>query len=69
MANKSGEVFLSEVREIIELCSAYKTPARAAYLTALGLLLMLDGSGEHIGNQYRIVTESGEPVEFLYGEL
>jgi len=65
----SGHEFLDEVRAIIEACSRYKPPAVAARLTAFALLVMLDGSGEHVGSEYRVVDSDGELVEFFHHDL
>jgi hypothetical protein len=69
MANPMGEAFLREVRSIIEGCSDLATPARAARVTAFAILVMLDGSGEHIGPEFRVVDEDGKLVEFWHHDL
>ena len=65
----ASEEFLQEIRNIVEDCSQYESSAKAAGLTAFVILTMLDGSGEYGGNQYRVVTEDGELVEFGHHEL
>jgi hypothetical protein len=69
MANKCGEKFLRTVRGIVRECSEYQSPAKAARLTAFSLLVALDGSGEHCGDQFRIVAEDGELAEFCHHDL
>jgi len=64
-----GRELLKEVRDIIDDCSNLPTPERAARVVAFAILVVLDGSGEHVGRQYKIFTEDGEPVQFNHGDL
>jgi hypothetical protein len=68
MANKDGEQFLRQVRGIIADCNELPKE-KIAHVVAFQILVMLDGSGEHDGESYRIVTENGNPVEFFHHEL
>ncbi len=67
--NEQGKEFLDEVREIYRECSKQETPERAARITAFSILVMLDGSGEHCGTKYRVLTEEFELVEFFHHDL
>ena len=67
--NKHGKDFLNEIRAIIGECGKIEDPARAAHTAAFSICVMLDGSGEHIGKQFRVVTEDGEPVDFYHHDL
>ena len=62
--NTAGKNFLQASRDIIAECSKLETPERAARVAVFSMLVMLDGSGEHIGEQYRLFTEKGKPVVF-----
>lgn len=67
--NKAGVIFLNEARSIIAECSRLESPAQAARVAVFAMLVMLDGSGEHVGEKYRLLTEGGKPVEFFHHDL
>ena len=67
--NKAGKDFLKEVRDIIKDCSRLESPEHAAHVAVFSILVMLDGSGEYIGEQYKLLTEDDKPVEFLHHDL
>ncbi len=71
--NAHGKNWINTCREIAEECGRSNTPKRAALVAVHSLCVMLDGSGENIGQQYRVyaVNEKGdlEPVNFLYHDL
>lgn len=67
--NAEGREFLARVRAIIDECSRLGSPARAARVAAFSICVMLDGSGEACGTQYRMLTEDGDPVKFFHHDL
>ena len=67
--NEAGNRFLDQVRGIIEEAAKCKTIERAARISAFAIIIMLDGSGEHNGETYKVVTENGEDVEFDHSDL
>ena len=67
--NKAGEKFLNEVRAIITECARLESPERAAHVAAFSILVLLDGSQEHVGEQFKVLTEDNKPVEFFHHEL
>ncbi len=67
--NKEGSIFLKQIRSIIEVCSKLESPERAARVTAFAICVMLDGSGEHPGQEYRVVGENNNDVEFFHHDL
>jgi len=67
--NEQGKVFLESIREIYKDTSDLKSPARAARVTAFAICCMLDGSGEHDGQQYQVLTAEGKPVKFFHHDL
>ncbi len=67
--NKQGKEFLDKVREIYTECSRIESPEQAARITAFSIMVMLDGSGEHCGTQYRVLTEDFELVDFFHHDL
>ena len=69
MTNEQGKLFLDEVRAIYKECSKLETPERAAKVTAFSILVMLDGSGEHIGVDYRVLTKDFELVDFFHHDF
>lgn len=69
ITNELGEELLDRIREIIKECGCLPTPERAALVTAFSIMVMLDGSGESLGRQYRVYTEDGEPVLFFHHDL
>lgn len=60
---------MEEAKSIIAECSRLESPARAAHVAVFAMLVMLDGSGEHIGEQYKLLTEDDKPVEFFHHDL
>lgn len=50
--NKNRELFLDAVRLVIQEASKQSSPARAARLTAFGILTIIDGSGESFATDY-----------------
>ena len=72
--NRSGEIFLQHVRDIIDDCSKLESPERAARVTAFAICVMLDGSGEHCGPEYVLSVKNendgiDDPVKFFHHDL
>ncbi len=67
--NEQGKEFLDKVRGIYKECSRIESSEQAARTTAFSIMVMLDGSGEHCGKNYRVLTEDFELVEFFHHDL
>lgn len=67
-----GAQFLSEIRSIISECEKLQ-PERRARVVAFSIMVLIDGSGEHVGKQYKLfeVNENDDllSVDFLHHEL
>lgn len=73
--DKNGELFLDAVRLVIQEASKQSNPARAAHLTAFGVLTIIDGAGESFATDYPfricVPDEKGEykPISVFHYDL
>lgn len=72
-AKEAGNDFLDACRAIIAECAKLESPERAARVAVFAMLVMLDGSGEHVGENYRVFIKSDDgsllAIQFFHHDL